>query len=136
MSIPDSKAVLWANVSALMTRDFGGENLTRLARDAGFGNATSTRLKECKTSVGVDVIERLAKLFDVEPWQLLTPDLGADLYMVDAEHRFVPVVLRKAGPRIAIAHSADDEGGAVPGSVEAEVRRSRQKGKKDERHKD
>lgn len=74
----DSKKVLWENVSALMKREFGKENLTALAKKAGFGPGTSTRLKEQTTSVGLEVIEQLAVAFKVQPWHLLVPDLDIE----------------------------------------------------------
>lgn len=86
-----TKRALWANVLALMERAYGGENLTRLARDSGIGPGSTTRIKEQRTSVGIDVLEKIAGAFGVRPWQLLTPDLGADLYELDAGRRLVPV---------------------------------------------
>jgi hypothetical protein len=71
--VHDSKKVLWQSVLALMKKHYGRENLTRLAKDCKFGPATSTRLKEAKTSVGVEVIDKIAKHFDVQPWELLVP---------------------------------------------------------------
>lgn len=61
-----------------MTKHYGKENLTRLAKDCGFGPATSTRLKEAKTSVGLEVIDKLAKHFHVEPWELLVDGFNPD----------------------------------------------------------
>jgi len=69
----NTKKILWRNVSALMDAQWGKENLTRLAREADFGPATSTRLKEQKTAVGLDVLEKLSKVFRLKPWQLLVP---------------------------------------------------------------
>lgn len=60
-----------------MQRRYGAENLTRLAKDAKFGPGSATRMKEQKTSVGIDILDKLAKLFKVEPWQLLAPGLDA-----------------------------------------------------------
>lgn len=71
--VADSRKVLWSAVSALMTSHYGKENLTRLAKECGFGPATSTRLKEAKTSVGLDVIDKIAKHFHVQSWELLVP---------------------------------------------------------------
>lgn len=68
-----SKAALWQAVSALMQHQWGGENLTRLAREAKIGPGTATRLKEQKTSVGLDTLDKLADCFGVHPWQLLVP---------------------------------------------------------------
>jgi hypothetical protein len=77
MSQQDTKRILWENITQLMVEKYGHENLTALARDAGFGPGTSTRLKDQKTSAGIDVIEKLAALFDLSPWQLLVPNLNA-----------------------------------------------------------
>lgn len=57
-----------------MRKHYGGENLTRLAKDCGFGPGTASRLKEAKTSVGVEIIDKIAKHFHVESWELLVPE--------------------------------------------------------------
>lgn len=75
MAEQDTKAVLWINTTALMKHHWGEANLNRLAREAHFGPATSTRLKEMQTSVGVDVLAKIAGVFKIDPWQLLVPDL-------------------------------------------------------------
>ena len=69
---------LWLNVQALMVAKYGAENLTRLAFDAGVGLGTATRIKQASTSVGLDVIAKIATVFGVAPWQLLAPGLGID----------------------------------------------------------
>lgn len=69
----DSKQVLWENVSALMKREFGKENLTALAKRAKIGPGTATRIKEQTTSVGIDVLDQIAVAFRVKPWHLLMP---------------------------------------------------------------
>jgi hypothetical protein len=71
----DPKLVLWQNVSALMAHHWGGENLTKLSREAKIGPGTATRIKEMQTSVGLDVVDRVAEVFDLEMWQMLTPGL-------------------------------------------------------------
>lgn len=76
MKNTDYKAVLWANVSTLMIAKYGKENLTRLASDSGAGPGTMTRIKNAKTSVGVDVLEKIGEVFGVTPWQLLHPDIS------------------------------------------------------------
>lgn len=69
----DSKTVLWASVSALMRKHYGEENLTRLSRDCKFGPGTATRLKQQETSVGVDIVDKIARFFHVQAWELLVP---------------------------------------------------------------
>lgn len=74
----DSKAVLWASVLALMHKNYGRENLNRLAREAKIGPGTASRLKAQETSVGLDTIDKLAAHFNVEAWQLLVPGFEPD----------------------------------------------------------
>lgn len=71
----DSKKTLRENVSNLMKSRYGGENLTRLAADAKVGPGTVTRIKEQETSIGIDLIAKVARVFKLDPWQLLVPDL-------------------------------------------------------------
>lgn len=92
MDEAEAKAALWENVSTLMTRHWGRENLTRLSREAAVSPATATRIKDQQTSIGLDVLARIAGVFRVDPWQLIAPKLGADLYALDEERRIVPVV--------------------------------------------
>ena len=69
----DGKKILWNSVSALMKKHYGKENLTRLAKECEFGPATATRLKEQRTSVGVDIVDKIASKFQVQAWQLMVP---------------------------------------------------------------
>ena len=71
----DSYATLWQNVSALMAKHYGGENLARLSRDCGIGLGTAARIKKQQTSVGIDVLHRIASHFGLAPWQVLVPGL-------------------------------------------------------------
>jgi hypothetical protein len=73
-----SKEVLWKSVSALMKKHYGKENLTKLAKDCDFGPGTSSRLKEQKTSVGLDVLDKIADTFNVQAWQLMVPGFDPD----------------------------------------------------------
>ena len=85
-----SKALLWRNVAALMRKRYGSENLNRLARDAKIGPATASRIKDMKTSVGLDVIDRIASVFGLVAWQLLVPDLdptNIPVVMITADER-------------------------------------------------
>jgi len=76
MDDTNTKVVLWQNVLALMQKAYGREHLTKLAAEAEIGPGTASRIKACQTSVGVDVVERIAHLFGVETWRLLAPGLG------------------------------------------------------------
>lgn len=73
MSSIDSRRVLWASVSTLMRHHWGEENLNRLAREAGIGPASCVRLKKQETSIGLELVDRIASVFHVETWQLFVP---------------------------------------------------------------
>lgn len=72
------KAVLWTNVQALMRKHYGGENLSRLSRECDVGLGTATRIKQRQTSVGLDILAKIAERFDLQPWQLLVPGFDPD----------------------------------------------------------
>lgn len=74
-SLMDTKKVLWQNVSRLMVYHWGREHLARLSRDAEIALASTTRLKEQRTSVGVDLLDKIAKCFHLQAWHLLVPNL-------------------------------------------------------------
>lgn len=77
MAKHDWKQVLWGNVLNRMNTLYGKENLTRLISESKIGPGTATRIKSQATSVGVDVLEKVAGALKVEPWQLLHPTLGS-----------------------------------------------------------
>lgn len=74
----DSKTILWENVSRLMHKRYGKDNLTKLASEAKIGPGTSTRIKEQKTSVGTDILDQIAEVFGLQTWQLLVPNLDTE----------------------------------------------------------
>lgn len=78
MTAINSKEVLWANVSRLMCKKYGKENLTRLATEAKIGPGSATRIKDRQTSVGLDVLDSVASALGVEPWQLMVPELDPE----------------------------------------------------------
>ena len=86
MPLFDSRPVLWRNVSALMRKKYGKENLNQLAREAKFGPATSTRIKEQSTSVGIDVLDKIATVFGIEPRQLLDERFDVENPHADGEN--------------------------------------------------
>lgn len=93
-----TKALLWENVLALMQAKYGGENLSRLARETGMGPGSASRIKAQETSVGVEVLEKIAEVFGVEPWQLLVPRLGAHLFEISEDQKVVPIRTIKTPP--------------------------------------
>lgn len=69
----DVNLLLWRNVSALMEYRWQETNLSRLGRETGIELGGATRLRDGK-NIGVRLIQRIAKHFKVEPWQLFRPD--------------------------------------------------------------
>ena len=59
----------------MMELRYQGENLWRFAIDTKVGPGTVTRIKTQQTSVGIDVLEKIADEFKIQPWQLLAPGL-------------------------------------------------------------
>ena len=117
MSDTNTRKQLWENVSALMQRRYGGENLTRLAKEAKVGPGSATRLKEQRTSVGIDILDKLARLFKVEPWQLLAPGLEERLPSEPADQAATDV--EDASRQNALT---DDQGsGASPNTSKSMV---------------
>lgn len=115
MKKPDSKLVLWENVSALMKAKYGRENLTRLAAEAKVGPGTVSRIKAHETSVGIDVVEAIARIFKVEPWQLLVPGLDvADLPAVSIGSAAWPF----AASRAAVLALSPEQRGKIEGYIE------------------
>ena len=76
MKPTNMKRVIWENLTALMESHWGAVNLNQLAREAGIGPASVTRIKNQETSIGIDLLEKLASIFDLQPWQLLVPGLN------------------------------------------------------------
>lgn len=69
----NSKAALWASVQALMNQHYGDENLLRFSKDVGVGIATVQRIKDQETSIGLNVLDKIAAKFNTSAWQLLVP---------------------------------------------------------------
>lgn len=77
---PPIRAVLAANLRALMSRqhpEMTEHELARLAKRHGgeLSQSTVHWMLHGQTSCGVDHLATLAMVFELEPWQLLVPDL-------------------------------------------------------------
>lgn len=73
MTDRNTRSALWPRVQELMLSRWGKENQNRLAREAKVGVATIARMKSGDTSIGLDVIEKVAEALEVEAWQLICP---------------------------------------------------------------
>lgn len=86
----DTKRVLWENLQALMNHHFEKENLSELHRRSKIGLASLDRIKKQETSVGIDTLEKLADVFGLQAWHLLTPRLNPAnppvIWLTQTEH--------------------------------------------------
>lgn len=81
MAETDIRTTLWANVLALMEDKYGKENINRLAREAKLGVATVQRIKTARQYVRLNALEKIAKHFRVEPWQLVSQEMADQKFL-------------------------------------------------------
>lgn len=100
----DTKQVLWENLQALMNHHFEKENLSELHRRSKIGLASLDRIKKRETSVGIDTLEKLADVFGLQAWHLLTPRLNPlnppVIWLTQTEHELYER-MRKAAQQLA-----------------------------------
>lgn len=76
-----SKETIRANVIACLKAggvDAGGRGAVSALIKLGFSNGTAQRIMDASTSIGLDIIDKLAAKFAIEPWRLIARDLGQD----------------------------------------------------------
>lgn len=72
----NASMVLAANIKRLQDANPGLDSSTKLGKRAGIGQRTAARVMAGgQVSTGLDVIESIAKAFDLEVWQILVPNL-------------------------------------------------------------
>ena len=73
----DIKETLRNNLTALCRYHFETEAIpiNDLKRRSGVSVASISRIKEAQTSVGLDILEKLAPVFGLQAWHLLVPGL-------------------------------------------------------------
>jgi transcriptional regulator with XRE-family HTH domain len=65
--------VLGTNIAALMAAHKELNSNPKLAKKTGLGTATLSRVRNGEVDANLDTLERLAKAFHIEAWQLLVP---------------------------------------------------------------
>jgi transcriptional regulator with XRE-family HTH domain len=65
--------VLGANLAALMAAHKDLNSNPKLSKKTGLGTGTLSRVRNGEVDVNLDTLEKLAKAFHVEAWQLLVP---------------------------------------------------------------
>jgi transcriptional regulator with XRE-family HTH domain len=122
------KKLLWENVAELMRAKYGQENLNRLAKEAHIGVGSVARIKEGTTSVGLEIVEAIAKVFKVSPFQLLIPAKERDAYKLLATDKNFMHILRaytetdERGREILLANAHIITGGTRARSEAGEAR--------------
>lgn len=77
MGTSAEKSLLLKNVDALMRRHWGKVNKTRLANESKVGQGTYDRIAD-GTSIGLEVLEKVAATFKLKAWQLIATELDPD----------------------------------------------------------
>lgn len=67
--------LLGTNLQALMTAHADLSSNPKLAAKTKLGTGTISRLRNGEVDANLDTLQRLAKAFNVEPWQLLVPGI-------------------------------------------------------------
>jgi transcriptional regulator with XRE-family HTH domain len=122
------KKLLWENVAELMRIRYGQENLNRLAKEAHIGVGSVARIKEGTTSVGLEIVEAIAKVFKVSPFQLLIPAKEREAYKLLATDKNFMHILRaytetdERGREILLANAHIITGGTRARSEAGEAR--------------
>jgi hypothetical protein len=73
--VSDLPAIVAANIKAVLEHRLGGPARVTDVIKLGIANGTAQRLLAGSTSVGLDLLERVAEKLGVQPWQLLLADL-------------------------------------------------------------
>ena len=77
MGTSAEKSLLLKNVDALMRRHWGKVNKTRLANESKVGQGTYDRIAD-GTSIGLEVLGKVAATFRLKAWQLIATELDPD----------------------------------------------------------
>ena len=88
------KQTLALNVQSLMERKPELSSQAKVGAKAKIDQKTVSRILNATHATTLDKLEALAAAMHVEPWQLIAPKLGADLYIMDAEKRLISVELK------------------------------------------
>jgi len=73
MTPKDIKSIVAENVAALSARFHGRPNKTRLGTETGINLGGAQRVLSGEVSVGVDLLQQIARRYGLQAWQLLVP---------------------------------------------------------------
>lgn len=69
------RVILAQNLTALMAGKIDKESQSALKRRSGVAQATIGRILRKEVNYRIETVAALARAFNLEPWQLLVPDL-------------------------------------------------------------
>lgn len=116
-----AKAVIVENIKLLMDTHYGKINITAFGRDTGISNGGTQRVLDPDTSVGVDLLAKIADHFKLEVWQLLAPNLGQAMLLSPAELAAVRKIREPQQPK-GLGDRAKQDGDFNLGKKAAEAR--------------
>jgi hypothetical protein len=70
-----SRHILSANLRALMASHAHLDTLKKITGAGGPSNGTLDRIRRMESGCSIDELDKLARIFELESWQLLVPDL-------------------------------------------------------------
>lgn len=75
VGVSDLPAIVAANIKAVLAHRQGEPVRVSDLIKLGFANGTAQRFMKGETSIGLDMLQRVAEKLGLEPWQLLLADL-------------------------------------------------------------
>lgn len=70
-----SRQILSANLKALMASHAHLDSFKKIVQAGGPSNGTLDRIRRMESGCSIDELDKLARIFELESWQLLVPDL-------------------------------------------------------------
>jgi transcriptional regulator with XRE-family HTH domain len=101
-----SRKTLAANVNALMATKPGLSSPRQVVKAGGATNGTLGRIRNGEVGASVDQLDQLARVFGVEPWQLLVPNLDPKSLPVLGG---MPTQYRKLLEKVRVAAAQADD---------------------------
>jgi transcriptional regulator with XRE-family HTH domain len=71
----DTAKVLGANLAALMASNEELNSNPKVSKKTGLGTGSISRLRNGDVDANLSTLEKIARAFDLAPWQLLVPGL-------------------------------------------------------------
>ena len=75
MPTKPTKEVLAENINALMRANTSLDSNPKLSDKSDLGTGSISRIRNAEGAVNLDTLDKLAKCFDLQPWQLLVPGM-------------------------------------------------------------